>query len=175
MFEKNPDPAKIPKTGWTFAPMIRIEPRAGEPLEGDPSAPAAIPKGFVLEEGGALRILSWRWVSLQSVGAFIFILLWNAFLATVFYFALSSKGGLPFVILLLMLVLVAFGAAAEYAALAYLLNRTTVTVDAQRITVRHAPLRWFGEKDIPGAGIERVFSEKYESDEARYIERFVRG
>ena len=55
-------------------------------------------------------------------------------------------------------------AATIYGWLAYLVNRTTVRVDAARVSVRHGPLPWLGAKDVAKADSDGVVSERVIND-----------
>lgn len=147
------------KKAWKFVPFVRVDFPPREPLRAPPG-PVPAPRGFRLEETGGERIVSWRWVSLRSVGTLLFILLWDAVLAVVLFYA-SPEGAPPRSASALLLTLTAFGAAATYAGVAYLVNRTSVRVDAAQVSVRHGPLPWSGARDASKADIERVFSERH--------------
>jgi hypothetical protein len=89
--------------------------------------------------------------------------------------------------------------ALTYMALSALVNRTTITVHDDRLTVRHEPLPWPGRRELPLERIARIYSEEREvhsgytfhvsaeltdgknvrllsrlpsNDQARYLERF---
>src|SRR5262245_10121747 len=66
--------------------------------------------------------------------------------------------------LAITLLLAVPGAATIYGWLAYLVNRTTVRVDATGVSVRHGPLPWLGAKDVAKADIDGAVSEKVIND-----------
>lgn len=151
------DKAKRPKPGW-FLPSVRFSVDPGrEPLNAD--APVAVPEGFLCEDDGRERSISWRWFSLRIIGALFFVALWDGVAAFVFLAAVSTKN-VPLPALLVLLLFAAVGIGMAYGVIAYLINRTIVRVDAARVSVGHGPLPWFGAKDIPRADISRVWSEK---------------
>ena len=47
-----------------------------------------------------------------------------------------------------------------YTALAGWLNRTRITVDQGRISVRHGPLPWLGNKDLDGSTMKQLYSKE---------------
>lgn len=148
----------LPKKGWRIAPFIRVAFSSGEPLE-SPAVPVPLPRGFRLEDSGGGRRVRWRWVSPRAVGTFVFILLWDAILAVVLRYAIPADP--PPSALAALLALAAFGAGVTYAGVAYLVNRTSVHVDAARVSVRHGPLPWPGARDVLKADIDRAFGEKH--------------
>lgn len=123
------------------------------------SAPVAAPDGFRCEDNGRERRISGRWFSLGAVGALFFVALWDGVYGVVLHFALSSQN-LPLSGAIVLLILGILGIGMAYAAIAYLVNRTSVRVDASRVSVGHGPLPWFGGKVIPKTEISRVWSEK---------------
>jgi hypothetical protein len=116
------------------------------------------PDGFRIEDDGAERRISWRWFSLGTLGALVFVSLWDGILAFVIYLVLSSKGA-PLSALAVLAILGVLGVGMAYAVVAYLINRTVLHVDAATVSVRHGPLPWFGAKEIPKAEIAHVWSE----------------
>jgi hypothetical protein len=61
--------------------------------------------------------------------------------------------------LLMMLAMVVY---LFYAGLAHLANTTTITVDRERLTVRHHPLPWPGNRTLPTKQIKRLRTQRYE-------------
>ena len=155
-----PDIAAQGKKTWKIAPFIKVNFPPGEPLDMDPNVPVALPDGFRFDDNGSERRISWRWISMRAVGAFLFIALWDGILAAVIYGAFLGKA-LPLSVLAVLLPMGVIGAAMTYAVIAYLINRTSVRVDGARVSVRHGPLPWFGAKDVSRAAIDRVLSEKH--------------
>ena len=50
-----------------------------------------------------------------------------------------------------------------YLGLAYLLNKTTIRIRADHLSIRHAPLLWPGNKQLNPAHLSQLYSEKYAS------------
>lgn len=155
-----PDIAAQGKKTWKIESLVEINASLGEPLGLDPAVPVALPDGFQLDESGGERRISWRWISLRAVGAFLFFIVWDAILAVTLY-SMSFSQDLPLFALAAMLLLAATGATMTYATAACLVNRTNVRVDAARVSVQHGPLPWFGTRDVSRTDIERVFSERH--------------
>lgn len=155
------------KTTWKIAPIFKITQAQSELLDMNPSVPVAPPESFRCDVNGGQRCISWRWISLRAVGAFLFFVLWDSILAAVLYWMSFAKN-LPMFALAALLFLAAVGAGVTYVLTAYLVNRTSIRVDGARVSVRHGPLPWFGARDVLRADIDRVFCEKYDrgDDEA---------
>lgn len=136
--------------------------------------PVPLPDGFRFEDIGMERRVSLRWFSLGIIGALIFVALWDGVLGFVIQGALSVKNP-PLSGLLVLLILGAVGVGMAYAVIAYLFNRTSVRVDAARVSVGHGPVPWFGARVVPRADIARVWSEKVgrESDDDTMFEPSV--
>lgn len=155
-----PDIAAQGKKTWKMAPFIKVNFPPGEHLDMDPNVPVALPAGFRLDDNGSERRISWRWISMRAVGVFLFAVLWDSVLAAVLYAAFLGKAP-PLSVLAVLLILGAIGAGMTYLVFAYLVNHTSVHVDAARVSVRHGPLPWFGAKDVSRTDIDRVLSERH--------------
>lgn len=134
-----------------------------EALRLDPNLPVAIPDGFQLGDDGRERRISWRWISWGTLGATLFIFLWDGVLAFCLQAFCSSKGArtdVPLWVSAGIAALIAGGILMAYAAAAYLVNRTSVRIRTGQVSVRHGPLPWLGAKDISRLDIARVWSEK---------------
>jgi hypothetical protein len=55
---------------------------------------------------------------------------------------------------------VAAGVGITYTALAGWLNRTRISVDQGKVSVRHGPLPWLGNKDIEGSMLKQLYSKE---------------
>lgn len=169
-----PDIAAQGKTTWKIAPVFKITQAQGELLDLNPSVPVAPPGSFRCAADGGERRISWRWISLRAVGAFMFFVLWDGILAAVLY-GMSFAKDPPMFALAVPLFLAAVGAGITYALAAYLVNRTSIRMDGTRVSVRHGPLPWPGAKDVLRADIDRVFCETYDrgDDEAGWEPRMT--
>lgn len=133
-----------------------------EPLDMDLDAPVARPDGFRLDENGPERRISWRWISWDSVIGIYFAAVFGVPFAFMLYAYKHTPADKPWPAQA-MAVLLLFGlppAVFTYWWLAYLVNRTTLRLDAARISVRHGPLPYWGAQDVLRTDIARVFSEK---------------
>jgi hypothetical protein len=116
----------------------------------------------VTREAGVL-VIERRWLGWRSIGVIIFAVVWFAFLIG---FALTPPApeSDPAERLLLVPAL-GVGLAAGYLALATAVNRTRLTLDAERVTVTHAPLPWSGRR-LARASVKRASAERIESGSA---------
>ena len=151
------------KSAWNIPSISFSFSSQSEPLDSDPNVPVAPPDGFQFEDKGLERLISWRWISWQTLGATVFITLWDVVMAFVLHAICSSKNafkGAPLWVPLAIVALIAVGISMTYAVAAYLVNRTSVQLRSGQVSVWHGPLPWFGEKDVTRADIARVWSEK---------------
>lgn len=108
------------------------------------------------QDGGAL-VLEYRWFGVQTVILGVFAVFWNLFLFGWYVAAFASPDPDP-VAFLFPLLHVAGGVAITYIAVATLLNATTVRVDKRDgISVRHGPVPWRGNLDLPVARISQLY------------------
>jgi hypothetical protein len=156
--------ARRGKTTWRFAAFVNFD-GASEPLRANPGAPVALPDGFQLDDDPMERRLSWRWFSWHAMRGILFAAIFSVPFAFVLYAYVNSPDkSWPAPVLAITLLLALPAAAIIYGWLAYLINRTTVLVDAARVTVRHGPLPWLGARDVARADIEGVVSERVIND-----------
>lgn len=98
-----------------------------------------------------------RWFGLQDIFMLFFSIMWDGFLFFWYSTALSAPGGLQPMLVLFPLLHVAVGVGMTYRAIAGLLNRTTVSVRDGRLTVRHGPLPWLGDRDLPTPSLRQLY------------------
>jgi len=121
-----------------------------------------MPSRFKLEyEPDALR-LAYSWYSAMTWFFAAFALFWNGFLITWYTQALTVKkcGGMPLAAKLLPLIHVAVGIGLAYYVIAGFLNTTLIRISRELLSVRHGPVPWPGNKDIPAYEIEQFFCEE---------------
>lgn len=110
-------------------------------------------------KGGRLVMRrSWYAHHLWFVG--LFCLVWDGFLIN-WYRMLTGVNGDPGLIFYLFpLVHVAAGIGLTYYTIAGFLNKTWITVTADEVTVRHAPIPWFGNRSLPAGDIHQIYCEE---------------
>jgi hypothetical protein len=147
------------KKTWRFAASVNVR-SASEPLSANPSVPVALPDGFQLDDDGLELRISWRWFSWYAMRGIIFAAIFSVPVGFVLYAYVNSPDkSWPAPVLAITLLLALPPAVTIYGLLAYILNSTTIRVDATRVSVRHSPLPWLGAKHVSTADIDGVVSE----------------
>jgi len=116
-----------------------------------------LPDKLELRNTGAGIEIIRKWFGWQTVFLTAFAVFWNGFLFTWYSFALPS--GLT-TFTLFPLIHVAAGVGITYTALAGWLNTTRIGVDQGKISVRHGPLPWLGNKDLDGSMLKQLYSKE---------------
>ena len=98
-----------------------------------------------------------KWFGWQTVFLTAFAVFWDGFLLTWYSFTLPF--GFSF-FNLFPLIHVAAGIGITYTALAGWLNTTRISVSQGKISVRHGPLPWLGNKDLDGSMLKQLYSKE---------------
>jgi hypothetical protein len=127
------------------------------PPRGRPEVP--LPARFRVErEAGTLRI-EWRWFSARTIGLLLASVVFDGTLVV----QLLLLSGPPLVFFGLVHAVVSFGL--SWAALCGLFNRTRIEVEPGFLRVRHGPLPWPGNREVPVSRIRQLYcTEVDESD-----------
>ncbi len=116
--------------------------------------PVPMPKGIeVVTDLGALQI-TYRWFSAKYIFMLIFTVFWNGFMLVWHGISLFSGAWMMSAFGLLH---TAVGIGIGYYTLAGLLNRTTVWVQGDVLRIDHAPLPWFGVRQIRASAIDQLY------------------
>lgn len=107
---------------------------------------------------GPTLILAFRWFHPALFFLAFFCVAWDSFL--VFWYTMALRAPeTPWLMVVFPIAHVAVGVGITYSVLAGFLNRTTITAEGGRLSVRHAPLPWRGNADVD-AGSIRGFYER---------------
>lgn len=117
--------------------------------------PMPLPPQFQVHERGRELIIIHRWFTWAYPVLGLFCAVWMGFL--VFVYAVALQPGTPLLTRLLPLAHVAVGVWLAYTTVAGLVNRTTISIDRNHVSVRHGPLPWPGNADVPGTTLDQVF------------------
>jgi len=119
----------------------------------------AMPDRFELvEEDGGLFI-QWRWLSAKTWFLLVFSIAWNSFL--VFWFSTAfSMDRIVWIMVLFPIAHVAVGLFVAYQAITGLVNRTQISVSGEVLRVRHAPLPWPGNRDMPASSLDQLYCKE---------------
>lgn len=134
-------------------------------LSGHKAAPSPmdipLPRGIeVSEHGDELRLVR-RWFTPALFFMLLFCVVWNGFL--VFWYSVTIEGGAPLIFSLFPLIHVAVGVGLTYATVAGFVNRTHITADPGRLRIRHQPLPWPGNRELPVSELEQLYCEEHVS------------
>ncbi len=117
--------------------------------------PVPLPANVHVEPRGRDLVIVRRWFSWVYIFLAFFCVIWNGFLA--FFYGIIISAGAGFPILLFPALHVAVGLFLTYMTLAGFVNRTTFTVERDHLTVRHGPLPWRGNVDVPTTSLLQLF------------------
>jgi hypothetical protein len=107
-------------------------------------------------EGSGIEIIR-KWFGWKTLFLTVFAVFWDGFLLVWYSFTLPM--GLT-LFTLFPLIHVAAGVGITYTALTGWINRTRIRVDQGRISVRHGPLPWLGNKDLDGSTLKQLYSKE---------------
>jgi hypothetical protein len=152
--------------GFMAAPDASRDSLAGAEMQPDGTLAAAAPlpvpmpeRLSISAEGGRLQIER-RWMTWTAIFLVFFCVMWFGFLG--FWYLMAFTTGSR-AMMLFPLLHVALGLFIAYTTVAMFLNRTLITAADGRLTVRHGPLPWMGNRDVPTAGLEQLYCEQHVS------------
>lgn len=140
------------------APAPRVRPPLPRGLRIESGEPPTPSEGGYRSAPSAARgplVISRRWFRMHHVFMLLFAIFWDGFL--VVWYSLGIASGAPIEMLLFPLLHVAVGIGITYGALMGLINRTTIRVEAGRLTVRHGPLPWFGNLTTDATRLRQLY------------------
>ncbi len=122
-------------------------------------AEVPMPKGITVDDLGSSFAIMHRWFGIQYIFLAIWCVAWDGFL--IFWYSMALTTG-SWIMTLFPIIHVAVGASLSYYTLAGFLNRTVISVDASLISIRHAPLPWWGNKDLPTLQVKQLYCKEKE-------------
>lgn len=111
----------------------------------------------VIRDNQSARIVQ-RWFSAKYIPMAFFALAWDAFL--VFWYSIALSGHAPFIFIIFPIVHVAIGIGITYSTIAGFLNRTTLELDREELSIWFEPVPWLGEKRIKTRDIKQLFCKE---------------
>ena len=144
---------------------------------GDSAAPAKkrdrgeipLPKNLVVAEGMQSLDIVRKWARGPAIFFLFFSGFWNS-IVLVFVVAAAFGGfkdeggdGMGCFIWLFLTPFILIGLGTGYAALALLLNKTTISVAGTELKVSHGPMRWPGAKTLDAAQVGQLYCSEYVS------------
>ena len=97
------------------------------------------------------------WRSALAYFLIVFSLFWNAFMVGWMYMAITQG---IWIMAALGSIHAAVGIGLIYFTIATFLNKTDIRIDSYNLSVKHYPLRWFGQIEIPVESIQQVFCKE---------------
>jgi hypothetical protein len=149
-----------------------VAPRApedsGGPVSRKPPGEVPVPDRFVIEELGNQLTIRYRWFHAALFFLLFFTIAWDSFLVGWYWMLTAGPFGgdpgmpMPFklVFVIFPLAHVAVGVGLTYSVLAGFLNSTVIRVADGVLSVRHGPVRWPGNLELPTDGIEQIYCRK---------------
>jgi hypothetical protein len=143
-----PGTATVPAMAIAHPPMDTPAPAGGE------SMPVPLPARMVVDARGSDLTIVMRWFSWTYIFMAFFCVVWDGFLVFWYGMALASQN---LVMMLFPLLHVAVGVGLTYFTVAGFFNRTTFRVERGYLSVRHGPLPWPGNLEVPTSSLEQLF------------------
>lgn len=129
-----------------------------EQAAAEPALPVPLPERVTVRDfGGELRIER-RWFTWMAVFLAFFCTFWFGVLA--FWYVMAFRTG-DLRMMLFPLLHVAVGLLVLYWTIAMFVNRTWIVVRSGRLTVRHGPLPWLGNRDVATEALEQLYCEDH--------------
>lgn len=141
--------------------LIDLRGQAGGPASaGAAPMPVPLPGGIRVESNARELRLVRRWFSPVYIMTAVFSVVWCGFL--VMWYSMAADG--PLIMLLFPVLHVAVGVGMVYTTIAGFLNTTTITVDRGRLSVRHAPVPWKGNRELAASSLEQLYCQEHVSN-----------
>jgi hypothetical protein len=135
----------------------------GEPAERPRERPQVPqPKGVTVDDLGHTFRITRRWFSPVFIFLLFFCIVWDGFL--VFWYTVAvgadAPGAFRIFACIFPILHVAVGVGLTYFTIAGFLNRTVIQASDGLLTVRHGPVPWSGNHDIPTDDLDQLYCEE---------------
>jgi hypothetical protein len=154
--------AKCRHCNAVFSFAAALEQEGGAPARPHRTPGAAAvsqPKGIKVEDWAGNLLISRRWFSLAFIFLAFFCAAWDGFL--VFWYGLAfTEADTPWIMVVFPIGHLAVGVFLTYFTLCGLLNRTVIKVESGRLTIRHGPLPWPGNRDVDTADLDQLYCRR---------------
>jgi hypothetical protein len=117
------------------------------------------PERISVRHIGSETIMTYRWQWLIAVILIPFSVFWNGITWTIVAL-MYLDGELNVSLALFMTPFVLVGVGSAYVAIAFLLNSTTLRATPSMLTIRHAPVPWFGNRRLDPVHIDQLSSHE---------------
>jgi len=152
--------AKCSHCGALFTITSDARPTSDVPPVQRPARPTPqpidvpMPKGYQVDNFGGVLSIQYRWWTPAILFLVFFAVLWNGFL--IGWHTVSLSTGM-WIMSCFGLIHTAVGVFLIYLCLACILNTTTIRVDTGRLSIRHHPLPWRGNRTLDARSIKQLF------------------
>ena len=119
---------------------------------------APIPEHISMEQTTGGLLFSYRWFSPAYIFIALFAVAWDGFL--VFWYSVATSQNAPLMMLLFPIIHVLVGIGITYYALAGFYNKTLVLVGEGKLTIRHVPLPWPGNRVLQAEDLTQLYSQE---------------
>jgi hypothetical protein len=128
-----------------------------------PKQVVPIPSRFVVTDEGSELTIHYRWFTPVIIFLAFFAIAWDSFLVFWYSMAFGDHGPpdpMKWIMIIFPICHVAVGVGLTYFVLAGFLNATTVRVADGMLSVRHGPLPWIGNLNLPADDIQQLYCDK---------------
>ena len=153
---------------FDFSAQVRGSAPASEVKKKRDLGELPMPKGLVVDDGGSVLTITRKWGRGPAIFFLIFSGFWNMIVGVFVVAGIAGAFNEPkagemggWFIWVFLTPFIAVGLGTGYAALALLLNRTTIRVDGSTLTVDHAPFRWPGRRSIDTYSLDQLYCQEY--------------
>jgi hypothetical protein len=115
------------------------------------------PRGLVVADAAGRLTIEFRWFTMKYVFLAVFCVFWDGFLLFWYMTAIASGNAIMLVFPILHVLV---GAILTYVTAAGFLNRTTLTIDGNRLRVRVRPLPLVRSVDLVQEEVKQLFCEQ---------------
>ncbi|MEZ5326002.1 MAG: hypothetical protein R3F19_13205 [Verrucomicrobiales bacterium] len=122
-----------------------------------PRPKAPMPKGFEVSDLGHDFILKRKWFSPALFFMLFFCIFWNGFMVVWHTIALSTGA---WFMSLFGIIHTAVGIGVAYGTLAGFMNTTEIKVGRGNLSLRHGPVPWKGNKEIPAHTVKQLYCKE---------------
>jgi hypothetical protein len=116
-----------------------------------------LPNGIQVHSNARELRLVLRWFSPVYIFLAFFSVFWIGFL--VMWYSITTDA--PVIFQLFPLIHVAVGIGLAYSTIAGFLNSTTINVERGHLSVRHGPIPWKGNRELPADALEQLYCQEH--------------
>ena len=118
------------------------------------------PATLQVEENSQELIFERKWFTPTHIFLIFFVLFWNGFLVFWYFMASQINGDAKLIFMLFPLIHVSVGIFIIYYTIAGFVNKTTIRADKMELSIRHAPMPWWGNKILEKSDIKQFYTKR---------------